>query len=391
MKLDRQLFSKAEELLGKYPIIAITGPRQSGKTTFCKQLRPEYQFLNMELSDNQDFAREDPHGFLEKYQGGVILDEIQNVPELFPYLQFYTDERGLKGEYILSGSQHFLLLEKITQSLAGRVAIFNLLPFSLKELEGHKWQPETWQKAVWTGFYPRIYEADISPNDFYPDYLQTYIERDVRQIINVTDLNLFRAFIDSCAGRCGQLFKAAQISNEIGVDAKTIKKWLSVLESSFITYRLPPYHKNFRKRIVKTPKLYFYDVGLAAYLLGIRRKEDLDVHFAKGALFENMVINECYKNYFNQHERPAFYFWKDSNNLEIDLLIDKVSSREIIEIKAGKTIRPTFFKNIKAYDNLDTRTAGKWVVYGGDDLQIRNGISIISWANISEVTKIHIT
>lgn len=387
MKLDRQLFSKAEELLIKYPIIAITGPRQSGKTTFCKQLRPDYQFLNMELSDNQNFAREDPHGFLEKYQGGVILDEVQNVPELFPYLQFYTDERGRKGEYILSGSQHFLLLEKITQSLAGRVAIFNLLPFSLTELEGHDWQPKSWQEAVWKGFYPRIYEAAISPNDFYPDYLQTYIERDVRQIINVTDLNLFRAFIASCAGRCGQLFKAMQIGNEIGVDAKTVKKWLSVLESSFIAYRLPPYHKNFNKRIIKTPKLYFYDVGLAAYLLGIRRKGDLDVHFAKGALFENMVINECFKNYYNRHERPTFYFWKDSNNLEIDLLIDKVSSREIIEIKAGKTIRAAFFKNINAYDNLDKQTKGKWIVYGGDVQQTRNGISIASWANISEITK----
>lgn len=387
MKIERELYAKATELLGKYPIIAITGPRQSGKTTFCKQLRPDYQYLNMELADNQEFARKDPRGFLEKYQGGVILDEVQNVPELFPYLQFYTDERGRNGEYILSGSQHFLLLEKITQSLAGRVAIFNLLPFSLAELEGHEWQPGTWQQAAWKGFYPRIYEADISPNDFYPDYLQTYIERDVRQILKVADLNLFRSFIISCAGRCGQLFNAAQVGSEIGVDAKTIKNWLSVLETSFITYRLPPYHKNFSKRIVKTPKLYFYDVGLAAHLLGIRRADDVDAHFAKGALFENLVINEIFKNCFNKHERPAFYFWQDSNNLEIDLLMDKVSSREIIEIKAGSTINPSFFKNIEKYEDLDNHVLGKWIVYGGDDQQIRNGIHVVHWKAIGEVTK----
>lgn len=387
MKIERQLYTKATELLGKYPIIAITGPRQSGKTTFCKQLRPDYQFLNMELADNQAFARKDPRGFLEKYQGGVILDEVQNVPELFPYLQFYTDERGRNGEYILSGSQHFLLLEKITQSLAGRVAIFNLLPFSLAELEGHEWQPGTWQQAAWKGFYPRIYEADISPNDFHPDYLQTYIERDVRQILKVADLNLFRSFIISCAGRCGQLFNAAQVGSEIGVDAKTVKNWLSVLETSFITYRLPPYHKNFSKRIIKTPKLYFYDVGLAAHLLGIRRPGDVDAHFAKGTLFENLVINEIFKNCFNKHERPAFYFWQDSNNLEIDLLMDKVSSREIIEIKAGSTIHPSFFKNIEKYEDLDNQVLGKWIVYGGDDQQIRNGVHVVHWKAIGEVTK----
>ena len=386
MKLDRHLYAKADELLGKYPIIAITGPRQSGKTTFCKQLRPDYQFLNMELMDNQEFAKQDPHGFLQKYQNGVILDEVQNVPGLFPYLQFYTDERERKGEYILSGSQHFLLLEKITQSLAGRVAVFNLLPFSAAELEGHEWEIERWQEAVWKGFYPRIYEAGISPNDFYPDYLQTYIERDVRQIVNVSDLNLFRAFIASCAGRCGQLFKAAQVGSEIGVDAKTVRSWLSVLETSFIAYRLPPYYKNFSKRIVKTPKLYFYDVGLAANLLGIRNAGEVDVHFAKGALFENMAINEIYKNYFNRHDRPSFYFWQDANHNEIDLLIDKVNNRDIIEIKAGKTINKSFFKGIGKYKKLDAGTAKSWVVYGGEDSQTRNGVSVVSWKSISKIT-----
>ncbi|HFA47975.1 MAG TPA: ATP-binding protein [Bacteroidetes bacterium] len=387
MILKRLLLEKASDLLTKYPVLAITGPRQSGKTTFCKQLCPNYQYLNMELADNQEYARQDPHGFMDAFQGGVILDEVQNVPELFPYIQFYTDERRRQGEYILSGSQHFLLLEKITQSLAGRVALFNLLPFSLEELKGTDWELDAWQQYAWTGFYPRIYEAGILPNDFYPDYLQTYVERDVRQIVNVSDLNLFKSFIASCAGRCGQLFKAAQIGNEIGVDAKTIRKWLSILETSFIVYRLQPYHKNFSKRIVKTPKLYFYDVGLAAHLLGIRSEKDLDVHFAKGALFENMAINELSKNLFNRHERPSFYFWQDNNSNEIDLLVDKITSREIIEIKAGKTVNKSFFSNLEKYKKLDKDVTQSWLVYGGAQSQQRLGTNVISWKNLSRITQ----
>ncbi len=387
MILNRQLQESANLLLKKYPIIAITGPRQSGKTTFCKQLRPTYHYLNMELAENQDYARQDPHGFMETFKDGVILDEVQNVPELFPYIQYYTDERKQKGEYILSGSQHFLLLEKITQTLAGRVALFSLLPFSYEELKGSDWELESWQEIVWTGFYPRIYEADISPNDFYPDYIQTYVERDVRQIINVSDLNLFRNFIASCAGRCGQLFNATQIGNEVGVDRKTIKKWLSLLEASFIVFQMQPYHKNFKKRIVKSPKLYFYDVGLAAQLLGIRSADDLNVHFAKGALFENMVINELTKNLLNKHERPSFFFWQDSNQNEIDLLIDKVSSREIIEIKSGKTINKSFFRNIEKYKELDSGVEKSWIVYGGDQAQQRSGTNIISWRQLSQLNK----
>ncbi len=367
-------------------MIAVTGPRQSGKTTFCRQLRPTYQYLNMELPENQQYAREDPHQFLQRYQGGVILDEVQNTPELFSYLQYYTDQRNLPGEYILSGSQHFLLLEKITQSLAGRISIFNLLPFSVEELKGSLWERQTWEEYLWTGFYPRIYEREIAPPDFYADYLQTYIERDVRQLLNVSNLVLFRSFIAACAGRVGQLLNLTQLSADIGIDVKTVKSWLSILEASFIVYRLPPWFRNFNKRIVKTPKLYFYDTGLAAYLLGIRSDTDLETHFARGALFENFILNEVLKNHLNAGERPQIFFWQDSNGHEIDLLLDKVVRQSIVEIKAGKTIQPDFFKNLRLFQKLNPTTSDSWLVYGGDQMQLRTDATVLTWRDLGQLT-----
>lgn len=386
MILKRHLLEKAEELLQKYPMLVITGPRQSGKTTFARQLRPGYTYLNMEIGENRDFASKDPHGFLQMYRGGVILDEVQQAPELFPYLQYYTDMRSEVGEYILSGSQHFLLLEKITQSLAGRVAIFELQPFSLEELWGSDWAPQSWEEILMKGFYPRLHSYGIAPDDFYSDYLQTYVERDVRQITNVTDLNQFRTFIALCAGRAGQLLNLSSIGSDLGVDGKTVKSWLSILETSFIAYRLPPYFQNFDKRLVKTPKLYFYDTGLVAWLLGIRKSGDLDVHFAKGALFENLVINELRKNRLNAHRRPQFYFWQDKNANEIDLIIDEIARQELVEIKAGKTISEEFFKNFSRYSHPARLTdIRSWVVYGGAQPQTRTNARVITWKHLKEI------
>lgn len=386
MILKRHLYDRAASMLTKYPMIAVTGPRQSGKTTFCRQLCPDYKYLNMELAENQEHARQDPHHFLQLYKGGVILDEVQNVPEIFPYLQHYTDMRNEPGEYVLSGSQHFLLLEKITQSLAGRISIFNLLPFSLEELKGSSWEKSSWEDYLQTGFYPRIYERDIPPASFYPDYLQTYVERDVRQLLNVNNLGLFRNFITACAGRVGQFLNLTQLSTDVGIDVKTVKSWLSILEASFICYRLPPWFRNFNKRIVKMPKLYFYDTGLAAYLLGIRAAADLESHFARGAMFENFIINELLKNQINTGERPQFFFWQDSNANEIDLLIDKVTSQSIIEIKAGKTVQPDFFKNLKLFKNLNPTTSGSWLVYGGDQAQPRADAMVLTWKDLGSLT-----
>jgi uncharacterized protein len=383
--IPRQIAPKVQELLNKYPLVALTGPRQSGKTTLAQRLKPDYQYVNLELAENKNFAETDPHGFLKSYQNGVILDEIQNVPSLFPYLKHYTDQRNRVGEYILTGSQHFLLLENITQSLAGRVALLNLLPLSLAELLGSVTFDEP-EKFILTGGYPRIYDRGIEPTDFYPSYISTYVERDVRQIIKVVDLRQFRQFLTICAGRVGQLVNFAEIGNVLGIDAKTIKSWLGILEASFIIYLLPPYYRNFDKRVVKSPKLYFYDTGLACSLLGIQTERQLDAHFAKGALFENMIIVEYLKHVLNMGQKANFYFWQDSNAREIDLLIEHNNVLNALEIKSSKTISPSFFKNLYVFKDLAaSENVALYVIYGGDKPQLRSDMTILTWKDTPSV------
>ena len=384
--IPRLIEDRANILLQQYPLLALIGPRQSGKTTFAKRLRPEYQYINLELAENADFAVSDPHGFLQTYQQGVILDEIQTVPELLPYLKHYTDERGIVGEYILTGSQNFLLLEKITQSLAGRVALQQLLPFSYVELKAVNQAISTPENFIFTGGYPRIYDKNIAPTDFYPSYISTYIERDVRQITRVMDLRLFRQFLALCAGRAGQLVNFTEIGNILGIEAKTVKSWLGLLEASFIVFLLPPYYRNFDKRIVKTPKLYFYDTGLACSLLNIQDETQLNTHFAKGALFENMVIVELLKQYLNTGKNPAFYFWQDSNMNEVDLVIQESNRLKAIEIKAGKTLNSSFFKNLALFEKLaQNENPACFLVYGGDLTQKRTILEVLPWQEASSI------
>jgi uncharacterized protein len=382
MKLvPRQLFAKADEMLGKYPLISITGPRQSGKTTFAKQLRPDYRYVSLEDPDNRLFAQTDPRGFLDTFQGGVILDEVQRVPDLFSYLQTHTDARQQNGEYILTGSQNFLLMERITQSLAGRVALFVLLPFGYPELKRGGLAPADWPDYLFQGAYPRVYAQDIAPADFYANYLQTYLERDVRQVTNVKDLTKFQQFVQLLAGRTGQLLNQQNLALELGIDNKTVSAWLSVLEGSYLVYRLRPYHANFNKRIVKSPKLYFYDTGLAAYLLGLRSAADLNLHFARGALFENLVINELLKQVYLSGERPQFYFWNNGQINEVDLLADVGTSRHAYEIKAGRTIQPAFFTGLQYFQQLAPDTA-LHLVYGGNQPQNRTGIQVHTFGEL---------
>lgn len=373
--IDRQLYNKVNELLFKFPIIAITGPRQSGKTTFSKELCKGYKYVNLEIPDERQFARDDPKGFLNSYQNGVIIDEVQYVPEIFSYLQAVTDQRKRNGEYLLTGSQNFLLSHHISQSLAGRVALFSLLPFSYKELAGSTYSPENWKDYLYKGGYPRIYEQQINPLDFYPNYLQTYIERDVRQLLNVRDLATFQKFIKLLAGRIGQLLNQNNLANELGVSNKTIESWISVLEASFIVYRLQPYHHNFKKRLVKTPKLYFYDTGLAAYLLGLRSVADFQIHFAQGALFENLVINEFIKDGLNKGELLQSYFWRDASQNEVDLVIDRGMKRDAYEIKMSQTLNPDFFKSLHYYKELDPSSELN-LIYGGNADQQRSDLSV---------------
>lgn len=373
--LKRHLLEKADEMLGKYPIITITGPRQSGKTTFAQQLRPGYQYASLEDPDIRYFAQTDPRGFLETWQNGVILDEIQYAPDLFSYLQTHTDRNKRNGEYILTGSQNFLMMERIAQSLAGRVAVFALLPFSYAELQSSRHALPNWAAYLYRGSYPRQYEQEIASASFFADYLQTYIERDVRQIVNVQDLTRFQRFVQLLAGRTGQLLHQHNLAIETGVDNKTVAAWLSILEASYIVYRLPPYYNNFSKRVIKSPKVYFYDTGLAAYLLGIRSSADVDVHFARGALFENLVINETMKKCYNAGERRLLYFWNDSQHHEIDLIFDAGLERHAYEIKIGKTIQPNFFDGLNYFQKISP-DARLHLVYGGDKPQKRTSVEV---------------
>lgn len=379
--IQRHLFAKAQQLLDKFPIVAITGPRQSGKTTFSKQLKPEYSYVNLEDITNREFAKNDPKGFLNTYKNGVIIDEIQYVPELFSYLQVFTDERNQVGEYIITGSQNFLLMQQISQSLAGRVALFTLLPFSYKELKNTEYHYNSWEHYAVNGSYPRKITFDIRSSDYYSNYLSTYVERDVRLLKNITNLDLFQKFIYLLAGRVGQLFNQSSLGNELGIDNKTISAWMSLLETSYIAYRIYPYHTNFNKRIIKTPKIYFYDTGLLSYLLGIKNEQEISLHFAKGGIFENLIITEFLKNSLNKGEYPSYYFWRDHANNEIDLLIENHPSIDIYEIKSSSTIKQDFFKGLNYFKGLNTNTNAH-LIYGGTENQLRTGFKVMGWDKI---------
>lgn len=374
-------------LAGKFPVISITGPRQSGKTTLSKMCFPEYDYVNLEMPDSRSFAQSDPRHFLNRFEKGVIIDEIQYLPELFSYIQGIVDENSKTGQFIITGSQNFLLMEKISQSLAGRVAIINLLPFSLDELESEKLLPQNYEDYIFTGSYPRIYDRKIHPPDFYPFYIQTYLERDVRNISNIMNLTLFKTFLEIAAGRIGQVINFTSISNELGIDQKTVKNWFSILESSFIVFFIRPYTKNYNKRLIKSPKMYFFDTGLACSLLGINRSEDVSRHFLRGALFENLIFTELMKSYFNKIRQPRLYFWRDNTGNEIDCILHSGDTEKVIEIKSGTTITPDFFKGLEYYRKLSGLPDDNfYLVYGGRSGQNRDLGKVLGWLQLSELT-----
>ena len=384
LMITRLISDKLLEMATKFPVIAITGPRQSGKTTLCKNLFKEYRYVSLENPDLKHFALSDPKGFLDEYNDKVIIDEAQNAPELFSYIQGIVDESGKTGQYILTGSQNFLLLEKITQSLAGRIYIYHLLPFSVFELK-EKYDQDLLSNLFYGG-YPRIYDKNIHPVDFFPSYVQTYVERDVRSMLNIKDLSLFSAFLKLCAGRIGQLFNSSAIANELGVDYKTIRSWLSLLEASFVVYTLQPWHTNFNKRVVKSPKIYFYDTGLACYLLGLKNKEEINIHFAKGAIFENFVVAEYIKNTWNKGEILSSYFWRDNAGHEVDLLIEHGQNLKIVEIKSSKTIKQDFTKGLVYFEKLAANySVEKYVVYGGDESRTQFNTQLFSWDKLNSL------
>jgi uncharacterized protein len=372
-------------LAAQYPVISVSGPRQSGKTTLVRQLFPHLTYINFEDIELRELAEQDPKQFLNRYPDGLILDEAQYVPSLFSYIQLEADRRQRNGEFILTGSQNFLMLEKITQSLAGRVALFNLLPFSVQELKNTPFEQPNYIDYLFKGLYPRLYEVGIDPAFYYPNYIQSYIERDVRQLVNIADLSKFRTFTELCAGRVGQLYNQSSLGNDLGIDHKTAARWFSILETSFITFTLRPYFKNFNKRITKMPKLYFYDTGIVCSLLGIRNAQQLETHPLKGAIFENFIIVETLKNAYNQGVRPNLYFWRDQAGNEVDLLVDEGGAMFPVEIKSAHTFKPDFFKGLNFFNALsDNKPENAYVIYGGaQNLDSPTG-NIRSWNNLPD-------
>jgi uncharacterized protein len=376
--IPRTLTKSIKRLIKKYPVIFLTGPRQSGKTTLLKTSFPGYTYVSLENPDTLHFALSDPRSFLSRYPKKCIFDEAQRAPEIFSYLQQIVDEANEPGMFILSGSQNFLLMERITQSLAGRAAILNLMPFDREELASNKSAPEFVDEAIFTGAYPRLFDKKIAPIDFYPSYLSTYIERDVRQIKNVTDLSIFQHFIRLCAGRSGALLNMVSLGNDCGITHNTVRAWLSLLEASFVVFLLQPYYKNFNKRLMKSPKIYFFDTGVACSLLGIRSAHELAVHSMRGPLFENFVLAEFLKYYYHRGNRPSLFFWRDKTGNEIDCIVESGQKIIPIEIKAGRTINDDYFKNIRYFNKLSGKKEA-FVVYGGEETQPRTDARVIGW------------
>ncbi|NLU39971.1 MAG: ATP-binding protein [Bacteroidales bacterium] len=386
METKRNIAKAIRFLLEKYPVIAVTGPRQSGKTTLLRTMFSEYRYISLENPDARKFAENDPNGFFALYDDKVIFDEVQRVPTLFSYIQTIVDESKIMGQFILSGSQNFHLMENISQSLAGRVALFKLFPFDFNELAAEGLLNDDYLQNMLRGFYPAIYDRNIPSKLFYSNYIQTYVQRDVTELVAVKDMRLFQNFIGLCATRAGQLLNLNALANECGISQPTAKSWLSALESSYIVFQLSPYYKNFSKRIVKTPKLYFYDTGLLLHLLKINNAEQLLTHPIKGNLFENLMISELVKQMYHANNTQDIYFWRNSAGHEVDLLIDMGSTIKIVEMKAGITIMPEMFKTLEWFEtNSALQNLDKTLVYGGNQAQNRTAGKVMPWNKIGEL------
>lgn len=383
MLIPRHAEAALLRLAGEYPVVAVTGPRQSGKTTLVRKVFPDRPYVSLEDLDEREFATVDPRGFLGRYPDGAILDEVQRCPALFSYLQTRVDQARRKGLFILTGSQQFNLVSGIAQSLAGRVALIPLLPFTLSELQVAKVAPKNLSDLLFKGLYPPVYDGHRQPGIWYGNYVRTYIERDVRQIINVRDLAAFQRFVRMCAGRTGQLTNLSELANDCGITHNTAKAWLSVLEASYILHLLQPHHRNFNKRLVKTPKLYFCDTGLASWLLGIQSAAQLDTHPQRGALFETWVVGELLKVRYNRGLESNLYFWRDRSGNEVDVLIEQGNKLAPVEIKAGQTVSQDYFRNLDYWKKVAGRASGRsWLVYGGDKGQPRHEHCVVPWVEI---------
>ena len=375
--VKRILSDYAKFIFAKYPIITITGPRQSGKTTLAQQTFPEKPYTNLENPVVRQFAIEDPIGFLNQYPDGAVLDEIQRAPELLSYLQVIVDKKNINSLYILTGSRQFDLMDKISQSLSGRTALLKLLPFSIKEIKTYK--IKSIDEMLFKGFYPRIYDHDIPPGQAYGDYFETYIERDLRQLVNIRNMSLFQRFVTLCAGRTGQLLNLSNLANDTGITHSTAREWLTVLQASYIVYLLMPLHRNIRKRLIKSPKLYFYDVGLASWLTGVEDIAHVVNHPLRGNFYENMVVIEALKYRYNLGKRNNLNFYRDSSGNEIDLIYNISHNMLPIEIKSGQTIASDYFDGLKKFKrNFPDLPFGELLIYAGDISQNRTDSKVFN-------------
>ncbi|OFV86744.1 MAG: AAA family ATPase [Acidobacteria bacterium RBG_16_68_9] len=387
--IRRTLAAKLRALARTFPTVTVTGPRQSGKTTLCRATFPGKAYVSLEAPDVREYALRDPRGLIAEHVGGAIFDEVQRAPELLSYLQGEVDERPTAGRFILTGSANFALLQSVSQSLAGRTGLLQLLPLSLEEVRRFPERPEELFTLLWQGAYPALYDRGVPPGDWFAAYVGTYVERDVRQILNVTDLATFQTFLRLCAGRSAQLLNASALGADAGVTHNTARAWLAVIEASYLALRLPPFHANIRKRLVKAPKLHFYDSGLLCYLLGITRPEQLREHPLRGAIFESWVVSEIVKARANLGLAPNLSFYRDRKGLEVDAVLDRGTELVAVETKSGQTVANDFFDALHAF--VDVLTSRKraprvtsLVVYGGTQRQRRADATVIPWSKLDD-------
>lgn len=366
-----------------FPIVAISGPRQTGKSTLARATFPGKPYLSLEDPDIRDLAQEDPRGLLSRYPAGAILDEVQRVPSILSYLQTRVDADPQPGSFVLTGSQQLDLSSALTQSLAGRVGLLNLLPFSLGELQTANRIQGSLDELLWRGLYPPLYDRDVTPGDWYASYVTTFVERDLRQILAVRDLSAFQRFVRMCSARIGQLLNLSSLAADCGITYHTAGAWLSALEASHLVFLVRPHHRNFNKRLVKTPKLYFNDTGLASWLLGIRNTDQMSIHASRGALFENWVYLEFLKNCLHGGLPADITFWRDSAGLEVDFLHEQNGLLRPIEVKSGQTLASDFFDGLQRWSRLSgDSAAGPWLIYGGDTALHHGTMEIIPWRDL---------